>query len=48
MDIKFWIHPDGWIYTGDQVDGAREATEKEISEHLAKNESVVQDGIDIS
>ena len=47
MDIIFWIHPDGWIYTGDQIDGARLATEEEISEHLAKNELVVQDSIDI-
>jgi hypothetical protein len=37
-DQKFWIHPDGWIYTGDQIEGAREATETEIAQHLAKLE----------
>lgn len=43
MDTQFWIHPDGWIYTGDRIEGARAATEEEISEHLAKNELVEQE-----
>lgn len=34
MAINWWIHEDGWIYTGDETTGSREATEKEIEEHL--------------
>ena len=33
-ELKFWIHPEGWIYTGDQIEGARAATEEEIAAHL--------------
>ncbi|HDM8089859.1 TPA: hypothetical protein PXN44_000641 [Yersinia enterocolitica] len=36
IETKYWIHPDGWIYVGDEIDGAREATKEEIDEHLAK------------
>lgn len=34
--VKYWIHPDGFIYIGDQVEGARAATESEIAAHLAE------------
>lgn len=34
--IKYWIHPDGFIYTGDLVAGARAATDEEIAAHLAE------------
>lgn len=33
-ELKFWIHPEGWIYTGDKLEGARAATEEEITAHL--------------
>ncbi|HDZ9831346.1 TPA: hypothetical protein ACYTJQ_000495 [Yersinia enterocolitica] len=36
VETKFWVHQDGWIYVGDQIEGARAATEAEIDEHLAK------------
>lgn len=36
MDIQFWVHQNGWIYTGDCIEGARQATEKEIADHLEK------------
>ncbi|EKN3982781.1 hypothetical protein RSJ44_001933 [Yersinia enterocolitica] len=35
-ETKFWIHPEGWIYVGDQIEGARAATETEIDAHMAK------------
>lgn len=35
-ETKFWVHPDGWIYVGDQIEGAKAATQKEIEEHLVK------------
>ncbi|HFR4112428.1 TPA: hypothetical protein ACHVKA_000359 [Yersinia enterocolitica] len=35
-EIKFWVHPEGWIYVGDQIEGARAATETEIDAHMAK------------
>lgn len=31
---KFYIHVDGYIYNGDITEGAREATEEEIQQHL--------------
>ncbi|EMH1375582.1 hypothetical protein V6B41_000293 [Yersinia enterocolitica] len=34
IEIKFYINADGFIYTGDKIDGAREATESEIKSHL--------------
>ncbi|MGK4422907.1 hypothetical protein ACSMDK_11645 [Yersinia enterocolitica] len=37
VETKYWIHPDGWVYVGDEMDGARVATQAEIDEHLAKN-----------
>ncbi|ELY2861673.1 hypothetical protein SMC83_004199 [Cronobacter sakazakii] len=33
LPTKYWIHPDGFIYIGDQVESAREATEEEIKSH---------------
>ncbi|WET16730.1 hypothetical protein P2W49_09910 [Yersinia intermedia] len=36
VETKYWIHPDGWIYVGDQIEGAREATQTEVDDHLAK------------
>ncbi|GAB7215773.1 hypothetical protein [Dickeya oryzae] len=30
----FWVHPDGWIYIGDKIEGARAATDEEIATHL--------------
>lgn len=35
MEIEFWIHPEGWIYVGDQIEGARAATNEEIRDHLS-------------
>ncbi len=32
--MKFYMHKDGFIYSGDMTDGAREATQEEISAHL--------------
>ncbi|WP_186372832.1 hypothetical protein [Yersinia alsatica] len=34
IKIKFYINSDGFIYTGDKITGAREATESEIKSHL--------------
>ncbi|CNF25430.1 Uncharacterised protein [Yersinia frederiksenii] len=34
IKIKFYINNDGFIYTGDKIEGAREATEPEIKAHL--------------
>ncbi|EON3359397.1 hypothetical protein ACNHFS_004436 [Yersinia enterocolitica] len=36
VETKFWMHPEGWIYVGDQIEGARAATETEIDAHMAK------------
>ncbi|CRY06367.1 Uncharacterised protein [Yersinia enterocolitica] len=36
VETKFWIHPDGWIYVGDEMEGAREATKEEIDDHISK------------
>ncbi|WET14593.1 hypothetical protein P2W49_19425 [Yersinia intermedia] len=36
IETKFWIHPDGWIYVGDEMEGAREANKEEIDEHISK------------
>lgn len=33
MEQKFYIHKDGFIYTGDFTEGAREATPEEIYRH---------------
>ncbi|HFI1945483.1 TPA: hypothetical protein ACPZRO_002438 [Yersinia enterocolitica] len=35
-ETKFWVHPDDWIYVGDKIDEAREATQSEINAHLLK------------
>ncbi len=37
VETKFWVHPDEWIYVGDKMEGAREATKEEIDEHLSGN-----------
>ncbi|MFQ6256128.1 hypothetical protein ACLMPK_01265 [Yersinia enterocolitica] len=34
VETKFWVHPDGWVYVGDEMKGARAATQAEIDEHL--------------
>lgn len=31
---KYWIHAESWIYQGDQVEGAREATSEEVAAHV--------------
>ena len=36
-ELKFWIHPEGWLYTGDQIEGARAATNEEVTNHLNSN-----------
>lgn len=33
--MKFYIHKDGYFYSGDMTEGAREATQAEIDVHLA-------------
>ncbi|WP_186370148.1 hypothetical protein [Yersinia bercovieri] len=37
VETEYWIHADGWIYVGDEMEGAREATKEEIDEHLSEN-----------
>ncbi|ELY2859500.1 hypothetical protein SMC83_001943 [Cronobacter sakazakii] len=37
--IKFYIHPDGFIYTGDKIEGARDATDEEVAALLSANAS---------
>lgn len=34
MVLKFYINADGGMYTGDLIEGAREATKEEIQRHL--------------
>lgn len=34
IEIKFYINAEGFIYTGDKIEGAREATVLEVKEHL--------------
>ncbi|BCQ40886.1 hypothetical protein ERHA54_34890 [Erwinia rhapontici] len=34
--LDYWIHPYGFIYIGDQIEGARAATDGEIAAHLAE------------
>ncbi|CNF18084.1 hypothetical protein [Yersinia intermedia] len=31
IETKFWVHPDGWVYVGDYIEGAREATKEDIN-----------------
>ncbi|WP_265179006.1 hypothetical protein [Kluyvera intermedia] len=33
---SYWIDSDGFIYIGDQIKGARAATDDEIAAHLAE------------
>lgn len=33
---KYWIHPDRFIYIGDQIAGARAATDVEVAAHIAE------------
>ncbi|MBT9186281.1 hypothetical protein ILP31_19535 [Pectobacterium punjabense] len=33
MDIQYWKHKDGWIYIGNEMEGARPATDEEIKTH---------------
>lgn len=35
--VEYWIHPDGFIYVGDQIIGARAATDEEIAALTADN-----------
>ncbi|CNL41974.1 hypothetical protein [Yersinia aleksiciae] len=39
VETKYWVHPDDWIYVGDVIEGAREATQSEIEEHIAETAS---------
>ena len=32
--MKLYIHKDGYMYNGDMIDGAREATQEEIDAHF--------------
>ncbi|HFR4113123.1 TPA: hypothetical protein ACHVKA_001079 [Yersinia enterocolitica] len=36
VETKFWVHPEGWIYVGDQIEGARAATQEEIDTHMGQ------------
>ena len=36
-ETKFWIHPEGWIYVGDQIEDARAAAQEEIDSHILKS-----------
>lgn len=36
---NFWIHKDGYLYSGDSTEGAREATQEEINNHLNPQKS---------
>ncbi len=36
----FYIHKDGYLYNGDMTDGAREATQDEIDNHLNPVQSI--------
>ncbi|MDT3545623.1 hypothetical protein [Cronobacter sakazakii] len=38
-EIKFWVHPDGFVYIGDQIEGARAATDEEVAAILSANAS---------
>jgi hypothetical protein len=40
-DQKFWIHADGYFYTGDETEGAKEATQEEINEKLNPKSEIV-------
>ncbi|EKN3946594.1 hypothetical protein RSJ44_003696 [Yersinia enterocolitica] len=35
-ETKFWMHPEGWIYVGDKIEGARAATQEEIDTHMGQ------------
>ncbi len=36
--MEFYIHKDGYLYNGDFIEGAREATQEEINAHLKPSE----------
>ncbi|EPP1017526.1 hypothetical protein ACULX4_004114 [Yersinia enterocolitica] len=36
VETKFWVHPEGWIYVGDKIEGARVATQEEIDTHMGQ------------
>lgn len=38
--MKFYIHKDGYLYSGDHTDGAREATQEEINNHVNPPQSL--------
>lgn len=38
--VEYWIHPDGFIYIGDQIVGARAATDEEIATLIADNKNL--------
>jgi len=38
--MMFYIHKDGYLYSGDMTDGAREATPEEIAAHLGQSQIV--------
>lgn len=38
--MKFYIHKEGYLYSGDFTEGARTATEEEINAHLHVTKSV--------
>lgn len=40
--VEYWIHPDGFIYTGDKIEGARAATDDEIAAHVAETTEMEQ------
>lgn len=41
-ETKYWIHSEGWLYQGDQLEGARAATKGEISEHMKSVEEAAE------
>lgn len=38
--VEYWIHPDGFIYIGDQIMGSRAATDEEIATLIDDNKSL--------
>jgi hypothetical protein len=38
---NFYMHKDGYFYSGDETEGAREATQEEIDAHLNPKPQVV-------
>lgn len=33
VDNQYWKHAEGWVYIGDEIDGATPATDNEIALH---------------